>query len=313
MTQKCEEASHPMFFCAELFPKWDLKSQTTQTKTIIIRSVLACNQLCNLAAACDWFDQYNRNQEAHRREGPELSTEDFTNLAHRTDRTASGNQMRENEEHFETIAQCHKNPVFQRLEKGTHKDHLCAESIRNIAVILIHTWHVPHKIMCALVQSWIQKQRIWQQNLPICSWVLIGRGFNQYASLIFDLERFTAEEADRISHFEETFRSQGDFARTQTKHNHRVIKNRKPLLTTTIRVNAALSQRGPPVNLAEERLWLPIQASLKYDHCLKAFSKKAHTRHELKLKHRRGDYDHNTHDPRILTVGWSCYQMLQTG
>ena len=32
---------------------------------------------------CDWSDQCNRNQEVHRREGPELSTEDLTHLTRR--------------------------------------------------------------------------------------------------------------------------------------------------------------------------------------------------------------------------------------
>ena len=103
LTPKFEEASHT-FFYAEPFSKGDLKSKkgnqtihcqsTTQTKTSIIRIVLACNQLCSRVTVCDWFDQYNRNQETHRREGLELPTEDLTNLAHRKDLTASGNWMR---------------------------------------------------------------------------------------------------------------------------------------------------------------------------------------------------------------------------
>ena len=53
---------------------------------------------CMHAAVCGWFDLYNRNQEAYRREGLKLPTEPFTNLAHRKDLTASGNGMRENDD-----------------------------------------------------------------------------------------------------------------------------------------------------------------------------------------------------------------------
>ena len=61
---------------------------------------------------CDWFDRYNRNEEPHRREGPELSTEDLTNLAHRKDPTATGDRMRENEENCKTIAQVWQEAKF---------------------------------------------------------------------------------------------------------------------------------------------------------------------------------------------------------
>ena len=60
---------------------WD--RNTTQTKTIITRAILACNRLCIYAAVCGWFDRYNRKEEAHRREGLELSTQDLTKLTHR--------------------------------------------------------------------------------------------------------------------------------------------------------------------------------------------------------------------------------------
>ena len=70
-----------------------------------------------------------------------------------------------------------------------------------------------------------------KQNLPHCSWVLISRGLNQYASQPLDLEQFVAEETDRISYCEDNCRSQENPARIQTKHNHRVIKERRPVLT----------------------------------------------------------------------------------
>ena len=62
-------------------------------------------------------DQYNRNQEAHRRESPELATEDFTNVTHRTDLTASGDRMRDSET-AKPLLNCHKRLASQqKLEK----------------------------------------------------------------------------------------------------------------------------------------------------------------------------------------------------
>ena len=71
-----------IFFCAELCSKGGLKSKevkqtihfqrTTQTNMIIIRTLLACNQLCIYAAVCDYFDRYNRSGT--------FSTDDLTNL-----------------------------------------------------------------------------------------------------------------------------------------------------------------------------------------------------------------------------------------
>ena len=83
------------FYGAEPFLKRDLKSKkgkettyflsTTQTKTIIIRTVFACNQLCIYAeCVCVWFDQNNQNKEARHREVPEL----FGRRSHEFDATA---------------------------------------------------------------------------------------------------------------------------------------------------------------------------------------------------------------------------------
>ena len=87
-----KKTSHPIFYWAEHFSKRDLKCKkgkqtlyfqsTTQTKSIIMRTLWACNQLCTCVEVCDWFDRYNRNQKAHPREGLEPSTEDLTNLTH---------------------------------------------------------------------------------------------------------------------------------------------------------------------------------------------------------------------------------------
>ena len=104
MTQKIEEASHPIFYCAEPLLKRDVKSMKgkgtfhlqslTQTKTIIVRTNLACNQLCIYAAVCAWFDQNNvYNKEGRHRGVPELSDADLTNLTHRKDLIALGDRL----------------------------------------------------------------------------------------------------------------------------------------------------------------------------------------------------------------------------
>ena len=56
--------------------------------------------------------------------------------------------------------------------------------------------------------------------------------------------------------------------------------------TATIRVKAALPQRGPSVVPVEARLWLQIQTSPEHNHTLKPISKKAQTilRHEPHLR-----------------------------
>ena len=115
MTQKLEETSHPIFYCAESFLKPDLKSKkgtnTTQTQISIIRTILACNQLCICAAVCVCLDQSNQNKGARHREVPELCEADLTNLTHRKDLTVFGDRMRDSKDH-KTIAQVSKEAGF---------------------------------------------------------------------------------------------------------------------------------------------------------------------------------------------------------
>ena len=104
-----------------------------------------------------------------------------------------------------------------------------------------------------------------------------------------DLEQFVAEEAERIHLLWKTLAlatskrtkfatvkrrtAREHLARIQPKYNHQVTKERRPSLKKQqIPVNAALPQRGPPVISMEERLWLPLQTSQKYDHSLKPLS-----------------------------------------
>ena len=80
--------------CVEPFLKSDLKTkkgkQTTHFQSTTPRQkkssfVLSWHAIgCALThAECDWCDRYSRNQAAHRRGSPELSTEDLANLTHR--------------------------------------------------------------------------------------------------------------------------------------------------------------------------------------------------------------------------------------
>ena len=48
--------------------------------------------------------------------------------------------------------------------------HFYAESIHDLATIQIQNWYVFWKIMCASVQSWVQRQRIWRDYIPLKSW-----------------------------------------------------------------------------------------------------------------------------------------------
>ena len=117
------------FYCAEPFLEGDFKSKkgkqtihfqsSTQAKTMIIRTLLLCNQFCIPAGecVCVWFDQYNRNKEAFHREEPELSTDDLTNLTHRKDLTAS---ECETVKTAKPLLKCHKREVsHQTLAKAS--------------------------------------------------------------------------------------------------------------------------------------------------------------------------------------------------
>ena len=70
MTQTFEKPLHPILLLLS-------RARKEVSSRIVICRSLACTQFCIYAAVCDWFDRHNQNQEAHRRAGPELSTEDF--------------------------------------------------------------------------------------------------------------------------------------------------------------------------------------------------------------------------------------------
>ena len=132
-------------------------------------------QLCIYAAACVLvlIDKSEVHEAGHR-EGPELSTEDFTNLTHRQDLTASGDRMRDSEDSI-TIADVSQEAGFS-AEVGK-KPILCENrSSKKYAgrwTLAYREYTLPRsnpnsKLVCGLSchvrigPSWIQRQRIWQ-------------------------------------------------------------------------------------------------------------------------------------------------------
>ena len=170
-----------------------------------------------------------------------------------------------------------------RIQKDQHSH---AESIHCLAAIQMQNWYVLWRIMCALVQYWIQRQRVWQDYLSLMSWhhrnriSKISHVYSSNASQILDLQQFAAEEADRMSHCEENVHccANPDKAQPPIDQRKKVIIEK-----ATIEMQAAHLQRGPSVIPLEERMWPPIQTSPEYNHTLKPISKTVQTilRHEL--------------------------------
>ena len=161
--QKFEKAPHPIF-CIELllerrsqvqegqadhsFSKRDSNKDNHYAHYFGMQSAIHSRR-----SVCIRFDRYNRNQEAHHREGPELSTEDFTNVTHRKDLTASGNEFVTTTT-AEPLLKCHKKHVSQEnLEKASIRDPTFDKEFRRtstrvqrvsitFAVIVIHKWYV---------------------------------------------------------------------------------------------------------------------------------------------------------------------------
>ena len=141
-----------------------------------------------------------------------------------------------------------------------------------------------------------------KQNLHYCSWVLISRGFYQYASHNWFWGKSLRKKQ---SAFTPRGRfSRRDLARTTNKrtkflHCAKTHSQGTPC-TNAPKVQApsdqkkqaiqcklhASPQRGPTIILMKERLWFPIQSSQKYEHSLKPLSKTAQNilRHGLQLR-----------------------------
>ena len=100
----------------------------TQAKTIMVRTVVACNLLCIYAAARVWFDQYTRNQEDCHRDRDDLA---------------------------KPLFKCHKKRVSQQkwAQRPKLRDHTFDEQLKKgintrmqsahyLTVIQIHKWFV---------------------------------------------------------------------------------------------------------------------------------------------------------------------------
>ena len=112
MTQKFEEASRPIFDCAQPFLKGDIKS--TKCKQTISFSEYDSNQFlfalywratsyASTPQCVSGLIRKNQNKEAWLREVPELSEADLENVTHRKDLTASGDRVQDSRDN-KTIA-----------------------------------------------------------------------------------------------------------------------------------------------------------------------------------------------------------------
>ena len=106
MTQKFEEASHPIFSCGEptilyrrsqveeeqadhSLSEYDSNNDNQYSHCFGMQSVMhLCRSVCLVRSE-------QSKKEARHREGPELPTDDLTNLTHRRDLTASGDRVRD--------------------------------------------------------------------------------------------------------------------------------------------------------------------------------------------------------------------------
>ena len=114
----------------------------------------------------------NENPEVHRREGLELSTEGFSNLAQREGRTVA-----KPDESKRSKLQNHFSRVSSSAELGNGQYFVTRLSINNsagttlvcrvcyLAVVHIHCWYAFSKLTCASVQSRIQRERVGQEKI----------------------------------------------------------------------------------------------------------------------------------------------------
>ena len=174
--QKFEEVSHPIFYCVERFSKGDLKSKkgkqiihfqvqsTTHTKTIIIRTILARNQYAFTPQCVFCLISTIETETTHRREGLELSTADLTNLTHRNGLTETDCDTAKR---ATPLLTCHRRQVFQQ----------------RLAKVITLSPDIRYRMkedgqryaMCALVLSWIQRQRNCQNYMLLKSRYLRNR------------------------------------------------------------------------------------------------------------------------------------------
>ena len=122
MAQKFEESPHPISrkeISRKGKPTMYFQS-TTQTKPIVIRTVLACSKLCVTPPCVIGLISTVEIKKFIVVNIAQLSTEDLTKLTHRKDVTASGGKrMRDNEDTKTIASRSHKKQVSQvTLEKA---------------------------------------------------------------------------------------------------------------------------------------------------------------------------------------------------
>ena len=75
---------------------------------------------------------------------------------------------------------------------------------------------------------------------------------------------------------------------------------------STVRVNAAPSQKGPSAVLIEERVWIPISTSPRCDHSLKPISKRAQIILRRPKPHVR-ELDGAVYWPEVMRIMYDSY------
>ena len=183
-------ASRPIFFCAEPYLKRHLKTKKgnetthfqsiTQTTIIIIHNDLACSQLCIYAAMCVWFDLNSQNQEALHGEVPQQSEADLVKSIHRKDlpfwetecETAKKAKLCSMSQDAGFSADTGKSQCFVLRPSSKIKWNWT----------LVWTEYTPPRdkrdskfkmccvILCALVETWVRRQRIWQDYILFKPW-----------------------------------------------------------------------------------------------------------------------------------------------
>ena len=234
--------------------------------------------------------------------------------------------------------------------------HWYAESTHFLATIQMQNWYALCVIMLALVQSWMTNLA----GLLLTSEVLIpsqqnvqhfltGTHQQRFESIHLSNTRFGAfrccEEAERAAPCEEDSHSQENPcasyeqngpnsplrkdaqprnpARIQPKCKHQVTKESRPSLKkTTIPVEAAPQQRGPPVISVDKRLWHTYSgftevrslSEATFEACTEYSSTRtssSRTRWSSLLARIEAESDRNisrTSNSGTSIRGWKCYK-----
>ena len=105
----------------------------------------------------------------------------------------------------------------------------------------------------------------------------------------------------------------GTPARIRTRHSHRMIKRKKAIIDkSAVREKPAPPQQGPFVILVEERRWIPISTSPRYDYTLNEADVEESTEYSSTRAHVR-EPDETVHWPELIrecTRSWICDKWL---